>query len=218
MKSLLLSVCVLLLFLPAAGKDQVAIDGLVQQHLASIGAESARAAAKTRVVEGTMQFRVLSGGNSRYMRWAQLVEGSEQTGKEVLVSQGNKMVSLLKLATPSYHGERFVTDGRKNVVSEIRPGIYSDLGEFVHVHDEILTEGLWGGTLSTGWALAHLVESQAKVKDKGIRRIDNRQLRELQYVPSRHSDLEIELFFDAETMRHSASSAGTAPCPPGASG
>ena len=202
MKTLLVSALVGVLFLPAAGKDESAVDNLVKQHLASIGAESARAAAKTRVVEGTVRFRVLSGGDSQYMRWAQLPEGTEQMGKEVLVSQDNKMVSLLKLAMPSYHGERFVTDGRKNMVSEIRPGVYSDLGEFVHIHDEILTEGLWGGTLSTGWALAHLKDSQAKIKDKGMRKIENRQLRVLQYVPAKRSDLEIELFFDPETMRH----------------
>lgn len=198
---MLLAAAAMLMVACAFGGETTVVD-LVQKHLASIGTDQARATAKNRVVEGTLRFRVLSLGGSVHMASSQLLEGSEQSGKEVFVSEGSKLVALLKLTTPSYHGERFVSDGRNNMVAEMRPGTYSDLGELIHIHDEILTEGLWGGTLSTGWALEHLEERHAKLKDKGKKSIDGREFRVLQYVPAKHSDLEIELYFEPETMRH----------------
>jgi hypothetical protein len=108
---------------------------------------------------------------------------------------------LLKLPNPSYHGERFVSDGKKTVVAEVKPGVYSNLGQFVLAHNEILTEGLWGGTLSTGWALAHLDERRAKLKYQGLKKMGGRELHRVDYTP-KHSDLEIQLYFEPDTLRH----------------
>ena len=62
----------------------------------------------------------------------------------MFVSEGDKFVSLLKLPNPSYHGERFVSDGHKTEEAETKPGVWSQLGDFIRVHNEILTEGLRG--------------------------------------------------------------------------
>jgi hypothetical protein len=124
-----------------------------------------------------------------------------QDGKEVFVSEGDKLVSLLKLPNPAYHGERFVSDGKKTLIAQLKPGVWSSIGQFVMVHNEILTEGLWGGTLSTGWGLAHLDEHHAKVKYQGLKKINGRELHRVQYMP-KHSDLEIELYFEPDTFRH----------------
>jgi hypothetical protein len=70
------------------------------------------------------------------------------------------------------------------------------------VHNEILTEGLWGGTLSTGWALAHLDERLAKLQDRGLKKVNGRELRRVDYTPKKHSDLEIQLYFEPDTFRH----------------
>lgn len=125
-----------------------------------------------------------------------------QDGKEVFVSQGNKFVSLLKLPNPTYHGERFVCDGRNISVATITPGNWSTLGAFILAHSEILTEGLWGGTLSTGWPLAHMEEHNAKLQDQGLKKVDGHQLHRVDYIPKKHSDLKIELYFEPDTFRH----------------
>jgi hypothetical protein len=171
-------------------KDEMQVADLVKQNLNSIGTEQARAAVKNRAVEGTLQFRVLSGG------------AGTQDGKEVFVSDGEKFVSLLKLPNPNYHGERFVSDGKKTLIAQVKPGVWSKLGDFVMVHNEILTEGLWGGTLSTGWALAHLDERLAKLQDRGLKKVNGRDLRRVDYSPKKHSDLEIQLYFEPDTFRH----------------
>jgi hypothetical protein len=172
----------------AKAKDELQVDDLIKQHLNSIGTDQARGAVKSRAAQGTVQFKVLNGAGA-------------EDGKQVFVSEGDKLVSLLKLPNPSYHGERFVSDGKKTVIAELRPGVYSNLGQFVLVHNEILTEGLWGGTLSTGWALAHLDERHARLKYQGLKKMGGRELHRVDYAP-KHSDLQIELYFEPGTFRH----------------
>lgn len=173
----------------SVAKDEMQVSDLVKKHLDSIGSEQVRAAVKTRVVEGIMQFHMQK-------------QGGRQDGKEVLASEGNKMVSLLKFPNPSYHGERFVSDGKHTTAATIKPGVYSELGQFVNVHNEILTDGLWGGTLSTAWALLDLPGRQARLQYMGRRKVDGRELQQFRFLPSKRSDLEIRLYFEPETARH----------------
>ncbi len=191
MRSLAVFVAILAMFSVSQAKDQAQVADLVKQHLNSIGTDQARAAAKTRAVEGTVQFRLLNTNNN-----------GAQDGKQVLVSDGDKIVSLLKLPNPGYHGERFVTDGKNVSVAYINPGNYSTLGAFIVAHNEILREGLWGGTLSTAWALAHLDERDAKLQDEGLKKVDGHELRRIDYTPKKHTDLKIELYFEPDTNRH----------------
>jgi len=173
-----------------ANKDELRVEDFVKQHLNSIGTDQARAEVKSRAAQGTLSFQVQNESTGR------------QDGKEVLVSEGDKLVSLLKLPNPSYHGERFVSDGKRTLIAEVRPGVYSGLGQFIMVHNEILTEGLWGGTLSTGWPLAHLDERNAKLQDRGLKKVDGRELRRVDYSPKKHTDLGIQLYFEPDTFRH----------------
>ena len=184
-------VCAVALLLSTSlAKDETPLSELVKKHLDSIGTEQARAAVKTRVAQGSLRFHVLTGG------------AGYQDGKEVFVSEGNKLVSLLKLPNPNYHGERFVCDGRKTEEAQIKPGVWSELGTFLRVHNEILTEGLWGGTLSTAWPLANLEDRHASLHDDGIKKVDGRDLHRVTYKPSKASDLEIQLYLEPETSRH----------------
>ena len=190
MRSLGVFVAVLAMLPFSLGKDEQSVGDLVKQHLNSIGTEQARAAVKSRAAEGTLSFQVENANTGH------------QDGKEVFVSEGDKVVSLLKLPNPNYHGERFVSDGKRTFIAQVKPGAWSTFGDFVMVHNEILTEGLWGGTLSTGWPLAHLDERNAKLKDGGLKKVDGRELRRVEYLPKKHSDLEIEVYFEPDTFRH----------------
>ena len=71
---------------------------LVAKHLDSIGAAEVRAAAKSRIVQGTSRFKIRVGG------------GGEVGGTSALVSEGVKSVLMIKLANSDYRGEQFVTD------------------------------------------------------------------------------------------------------------
>jgi hypothetical protein len=173
----------------SVAKDESQANDLVKLHLDSIGTHEARAAAKNQVAEGTVTFQVIHSAG-------------RVNGRLQFVSEGDKFASALKLTNPTYRGEWFVSDGKKTFVDHMTPGVYSGLGQFVSEHTEILTEGLWGGALSTGWALAHLDERLAKLQDRGLKSVDSRKLHRVDYVPKKHSDLQIELYFDPDTLRH----------------
>jgi hypothetical protein len=76
------------------------------------------------------------------------------------------------------------------------------LGEFVYNFDEIVTEGLFGGVLSSGWSLLEVVERRAKLRYEGLKKVDDVHYHTLRYRPRKRSDLEMRLYFDPETYRH----------------
>jgi hypothetical protein len=76
------------------------------------------------------------------------------------------------------------------------------MGQFVLSNNEIVTDGLWGGTLSTAWALSHLDERRAKLKYQGLKKVNGRELHRLDYATSKHTTLEIQLYFEPDSFRH----------------
>lgn len=164
---------------------------LVAQHLNSIADPTIRAGLKSRVVEGSVHFQILVGG------------AGGLSGTASLASEGEKLQFLMKFLNPQYDGEQFVFDGKKfKVAFSTARQTRSALGNFVLVRNEVIREGLLGGTLSTAWPLLNLDERKAKLKFNGLKKIDGQQLYELDYQPHRSSDLEIKLYFDPETCRH----------------
>jgi hypothetical protein len=176
--------------LPVLAKDAgLKPEELVAKHLAAIGTPEAIAGAKSRVVEGKVHFTFQS-------------QTAAEDGKQTLASQGDKLHFYVGLPNPNYKGERFISDGSKLYIADIKPGIRSSLGEFIHVQDRIIREGLWGGVLSTNWALLVLDQRRPKLSYGGLKKIDGRELHQLRYGPSKRSDLEISLYFEPETFRH----------------
>lgn len=190
MRALAVILVVLSSALNGAAKDDFQVGEFIKQHLNSIGTDQARAAAKNCLVQGTVTFKILNGGPQTW------------EGPSTLVSEGNKMASLMKFPLTVYRTEWFTSDGNKTSIAPVRPGRWTEFGNFVKAHDEILTQGLWGGTLTTAWALAHVEERDPKLQDRGIKKMDGVELRRIDYVPRKNSDLEIQLYFEPATFRH----------------
>jgi hypothetical protein len=166
-------------------------EDVVARHLDSIGTADTRAAAKSRIVQGTAQFKMRVGG------------AGELQGTSALVSEGRKSVLMIKLANNDYHGEQFVTDGDKvSVVATTANHKWSDFGEFVRSQNQIVREGLMGGTLTTSWVLLNPGENKARLTYDGEKKADGRPAYQLTYHSKEKDDLTIHLFFDSETYRH----------------
>ncbi|HKS77148.1 MAG TPA: hypothetical protein VJQ82_28315 [Terriglobales bacterium] len=164
---------------------------VVAKHLDSIGTAQARAAAKSRVVEGTVAYTILVGG------------AGNLDGKSVLVSQNQKLQFMMKLNNNLYRGEQFIYDGHDYQIARTTANQQrSSFGEFVQVQNVVLKEGLFGGVLSTAWPLYDLDAHNVKLSYGGIKKIDGVDAIELRYSPKKSSDVEISLFFDQETFRH----------------
>ena len=158
-------------------------EDVVSHHLDSIGTAAARAAAKTLIIQGSGDFKILVGG------------GGELQGTSALVSEGRKMILMVKLPNNDYHGEQFVTDGNKvSVAATTANHGWSDFGQFVRTQDQIVHEGLLGGELTTAWALANLAENKAKLSFDGEKKVDGRDLYQLTYHSKKRDELVIHLF------------------------
>jgi len=193
-KSAKLGLCMagvlLLQALPASAADMKPED-LIAKHLDSIGTADARAAAKSRVVQGKLVFRILVGG------------GGTVAGSWGRVSEGSKSNFVMRFGIGTYRGEQFVFDENKTyIAADTGSQRRSRFGEFVHSQDYILREGLVGGELSTGWALQTLDKNQPHLTYAGLKKIDGRQLCDLEYRSRKSSDMKINLYFERETYRH----------------
>lgn len=166
-------------------------DDVVAKHLESVGTDQARAAAKSRVMEGTADYRPLVGG------------AGNLEGKTVIVSQDDKLQFMIKLNNNLYRGEQFIYDGSNYQVTRTTAGqTRSFFGEFVQVQDVVLREGLLGGALSTAWPLYDLKDRKAKLSYAGMKKVDGVDAIELRYSPKKSTSVDISLFFDAQTFRH----------------
>src|SRR5277367_5559925 len=100
----LLTLCALLLqtsLSPLTHAADMKPEDLVAKHLDSIGTAEARAAVKSRVVQGKLTFKVLVGGGGT-------VEGT--WGR---VSQQRKSNFVMRFGIGNYRGEQFVYDENK---------------------------------------------------------------------------------------------------------
>lgn len=174
---------------PVTAKDRTPAE-FVGKHLNAIGSPEARSRAKTRVVEGTATYKVLVGGS------VQIV------GKAVMASEQHKLQLLLKINALTYHGERFISDGKKTSVA----GTYDDhtrseFGEFLRAENAPLREGLLGGVWSTAWPLADEDLWRGKIQGLGLKKVEGRELEALAYK-CRNSDLQVTLYFEPESFHH----------------
>ena len=174
-----------------AGDAALKPEELVAQHLDAIGAAGTRSTAKTRAVQGAAVYRVVVGG------------GGHEDGKMGLVSDGQKLRFLVRFPQQNYVGESFLFNGDVTQVGFANSNqSRSPLASFVASQDVIVRDGLFGGALSTAWSLLDLSSRGAKLTYQGLKKVDGRKLHEVRYEPSKHSELEIHLYFDPDTLRH----------------
>jgi hypothetical protein len=173
------------------GQDRVLKpDDLVSRHLDALGPAAAREAAKTRVVQAPATYRILVGG------------GGRDHGTLGLVSEGHKLRLVLRFPG-NYRGENVLFNGDvAQVAFSNSDQSRSPLASFLATQDVILRDGLLGGVLTTAWPLQNSKDRGAKLVYEGLKKVDGRPLHQFRYEPRKHSEVEIVLYFDAETLRH----------------
>jgi hypothetical protein len=193
---LLMIACLLLslpvLSLPAIAAVDAKADEVIAKSLDSIGTAEARAAVKSRVVQGPLHFKDLDG------------RLGDETGYWGLVTERHKMNLVMKFGNGEWHGERFVYDGAKTdfavFTSSHRP---SSFGEFIRLQDFVLKEGLLGGELSAAWALDNLDRDRTRVDYAGTKKLDDHELEAIEYH-ARGNEMEVTMYFDPASHHHVA--------------
>lgn len=173
-----------------AGEKITAAD-LIAKHLSAIGTEEARKRNEQRTLEGPTAVKFVVGGHG-------VLQG---TGR--LLSRENDMRYTMHLDAIDYPGEDFLKAGEQTSIAIISPGTRSALGKFLFFNSEILREGLVGGVMSAAWPLLNLEAHHAKLTVRGVKKMGDKQLYEVLYLPRKaNSDLDILLYFDAQTFQH----------------
>jgi hypothetical protein len=185
------AVALLLCMSLSAQEKKVNLEELISHHLDSIGSAQARAAAKNRVVSGSVKLISRVG------------TASNIDGQAAVASSGQKIRYSMRFSSPQYTGEQLGYDGTKVLTGHLPSGRRSPLSLYLEQQNLPLRDGLLGGTLSTSWALLRIEQLKPKLDYKGLKKIDNRQLHEVTYRPDKGStDLKISLFFDPATFQH----------------
>ena len=176
------------------GKDPILKpEELVARHLDSIGKPEARAAIKTRATSGTARCIY------------HLQRSGQLGGQSNVFSDGRKLMIGMYFDAIDYPAELMAFDGDHVTVSQTRPGVRSEVGQFIYSHDVLVKEGILAGVMSTAWALLDVPGRRPKLGYAGLRNVDGRQVHELSYRAQKGAgDLQISLYFDRGTFRHVA--------------
>jgi len=179
---------------PVAAKGpKMEPEELVTLHLAALGSPESRSVVQSRSAQGRGRMEVLVGGSG-------FLEGPF-----VFASRGDKLLFSIQFNHPSYAAEQVSFDGEKCYVGYIKPGVRSQLGQFLFQYDELVKEGLLGGVLSTAWPLLDLKARKPKLNYGGLKKVSGQELLELRYrMRKGGGNLNIRLYFDPESFRHIA--------------
>lgn len=176
----------------ASSPAKMTPEEVVAKHLASIGSADALAAAKTRIAIG--KAKAITRSNTV----------REISGVSQFASDGDKVLLAMIFDLTDYPYEKVGYDGSKLTIALLPgSGARSALGDFLKSQDAIIKQGLIGGALSSAWPLLDLATRKPKLSYSGTSKINGREAHKLTYSPAKGAgNLEISLFFDAETFQH----------------
>ena len=175
----------------AAKKPKLTPEEVIQRHLESLGPAASLAARKSLKAEGQVLFEVIVGGQGQLQ------------GPSTFICDGKKLRMSMVFDINDYPGEDVAYNGEGRVeVGWIQPGVRSAMGQFFYQFDEVVTEGLFGGALSTGWALVNLESLQPKLKYEGMKKVDGNPYHTIKYQRRKGGDVQTRLYFEPETFRH----------------
>lgn len=163
---------------------------IVAKNLDSIAPADVRALFKTFIAVGEVTVKYVTQKNP------------SANGRVVLASADDRSFLGFSLNAADYPSEKIVFDGNKTSVDFVRPGSRSTLGSFILSNGTLVSNGLFGGVLSTNWALLKTDVRRPKLSSNGIKKIDGKEVYALGYSPRGGGDLDITLYFDKETFRH----------------
>jgi hypothetical protein len=189
MRFLIILTSLLVLFVPSFAQ-KLKPEEVIAKHLNSIATAENLSQIKTMTVVG----------DASVIHRSQSSAASQ--GRVVLASAGEKNLFGMNLNAIDYPTERFSFDGKKVKVAFVRPGARSILGNLILSNGAMLQESLFGGVLSTSWALLNLESNKAKVFFEGTKKIDGKETYVLSYTAKGTNDFNVKLFFDKETFRH----------------
>jgi hypothetical protein len=170
--------------------EKLKAEEIIAKHLESIGTKEKRAEIKNQTIAGSSEFVTLRRGVLKI------------AGTVVFASEGPKLFFGANYDSVQYPSDRIFFDGDKVNLGFFESGIRSTFSNYMIVNKQIISEGLFGGSLTSGWSLLDTSGRGAKIKTAGKKKIDGKETYVLEYFAKKYSDPSIKLFFDAQTFQH----------------
>lgn len=164
---------------------------VLSRHLDSIAPVAKRQALNT----------LFAGGVSEFEARSPVVKGG---GKVVVISDSENLYFLMSLNSRDYPFEKIGAFGGNISIPFFSPGRRSFLGGFLTDNSQILTEGLFCGSMSLRW-IDHITDTaRLKMKSAGMKKIDGRQTYAIDvfFSGSDSGIFTVRLYFDSENFRH----------------
>ena len=175
----------------AAKKDKLTPEEVIQRHLESLAPAASLATRQSLKAEGQVLFEVIVGGQGQLR------------GPATWICDGKKLRMSMVFDVNEYPGEDVAYNGEGRVeIGWIQPGVRSALGTFFYQFNEIVTEGLLGGALSTGWSLLDLKSLRPRLKYEGLKKLDGNPYHTIKYQRRKGGDVRTRLYFEPETFQH----------------
>jgi hypothetical protein len=166
---------------------------VVEKHLESIGAKEARDGMKNLMIVGLSEFESIN-------------PSAKGGGRAVFVSEPDNLIVAMSFNSRDYPYEKIGFFNSKVNIPYAIAGKRSLLGAFLMEHSNILTDGLFGGTLSARWPLSLIDSKKSKIRMLGTKKIDGIEAYALEYIPSKggSDEFSIKLYFDVSNFNHIA--------------
>lgn len=190
-RSIAISLFLAAVFAVSANGQEPKPEEIIAKHLESVGKKEVLEQVKT----------LFAVGLSSFESQVPAVKGG---GKAIVVSDRDNLMFAISLNSREYPYDKIGYFGDKVSLPFITSGQRSLLGTFVNEHPRILSDGLFGGTMSLRWPLRELEKRKSKIKLSGTKKVDGRKAYVLSYVPDGGGmdEFTIKLYFDAETFAH----------------
>ena len=171
------------------------VEEILAKHIASIGTPEALAAARSRVLIGSTILSRKSRANDK--AGVPKVSGTAQ-----FASFGEMSLFAIVFQSNAITREQFAYDGDKVTFSF--PGeIATDLKDLAKSHSWVIKDGLFAGTLSSGWILLNSKAVMARLQNAGVEKLAGRDCYKIKYTPiTGDYEPRVIIYIDAENFHH----------------
>jgi hypothetical protein len=176
------------LFVGLRGADLKA-DEIITKHLESLGNEKKRQSIKNLLTIGNSEFIIK-------------IPQSKILGKALIASDSKNLMLISSFPASDYPFEKIGFFDSKINIPFVRPGFRSPLGNYLLLNNQILSNGLFAGSITPSWRFLTL--NKEALENGGKKKIGGRETYIIKFFPKEASgaDSSIKLYFDAQNFQH----------------
>ena len=171
--------------------DELTIEAILKNHGETVGSESDRKRAGSRIAIGKSEFELTLPS------WS-------AAGKVVFASDDRNIMLISSFDVAEYPFEKIGLFNGKIDIPFTTPGSRSPMGSYLLLNDNIVSEKLFGGVISSGWKMLNPAPVLDRMRLAGTKKVGGREAYVIRYNAKGNAsaDSGIDLFFDAKNFRH----------------